>query len=169
VEKQGRKSILYGSHNQHSVSTRDTPIFCRVRAGMGDVAKDDEPVRIPSLRCKIMSLGAALAVVLLATGCDDEVGVSHTPPTGQGALIIDNETPTQVDVYLGGVFEGAVDNYKDQVWDLEPGVYRVVLNEQDGNRNYAADVDILEGRNTVLNVRISSSGLNQYDVLLERD
>jgi hypothetical protein len=119
--------------------------------------------------CWIMTKATAiLAAALIMGGCDlDEDKVSdHVPPAGQGALIVDNQTPTDLDVYLDGELQGEVDAFDDKTWDLAPGVYRLVVDEQDGDRNYATDLDILDGRNTVLDVMMNSPMASQYNVLL---
>jgi hypothetical protein len=87
----------------------------------------------------------------LAAGCDDST-YDHEPPAGQGALIVDNFTGDRVFVYVDGKAADNVKSGKDRAYDLRPGLYRVVLDGDDVERSWAGDVDILEGRLTVMEV-----------------
>jgi hypothetical protein len=108
---------------------------------------------------------AGLAILFLSPGCEwDDDEFDHEPPPGQGSIIIDNFTPTDIEFYLNGRLQGKVNDDDDEAFDLRPGVYRVVLNDEDGNYNWADDVDVLGGQLTVLTVRIGSSLDDSYDV-----
>jgi hypothetical protein len=114
-----------------------------------------------------VSLLAGLAL-LLGSGCEtDDEDYDHDPPLGQGSIIIENFTSTDIEFFVGGRFVGEVDDDDDRAFDFRPGVYRVVLNDDDGDRSWAADVDVLEGRLTILTVRIDVSSFNGYDVTRE--
>lgn len=43
-------------------------------------------------------------------------------------------------------------NKKVSYYDLEPGLYRVILEERGGRGTFRDDIDILLGRNTVIEV-----------------
>ncbi|MCE9614374.1 MAG: hypothetical protein K8T26_08860 [Lentisphaerae bacterium] len=101
--------------------------------------------------------GALLAGLLLASGCDTTEDFDHTAPPGQGALIVDNNGEMNVSVYVDGVLIGEVNDGHWEAFDLTPGVPRVVLDETNGDRTFAADVDILEGRNSILDVSVGGS------------
>ena len=81
-------------------------------------------------------------------GCDP--GFDHQPPPGQGAIVIENNTGDDLDVYIEGAQTNDVDAGEDEAYDLEPGVYRVVIDEETGTRSWREDVDVLEGKLTVL-------------------
>ena len=118
-------------------------------------------------------LGLLLAVGLLAFGCDDDVAntdtFDHTPPAGQGALIVNNQTDTEIDAYLDGLALGRVDNVDFTIFDHVPGNFRVVLTEVDGDRTAAVTVDVLEGRQTILDVNLDFGSLTAYDVTVRYD
>lgn len=106
-------------------------------------------------------LATLLLVYLCAiglTGCDWDDDRDHVPPDGFGALFVDNNTSRDLRVYVDGEEKGKVNDYSDRPFDLKPGVYRVVLDQSDSNRNWRDTVDIIEGRLTVLDVA-DGSGL----------
>lgn len=113
--------------------------------------------------CVVRAATIAVAVGLSAmlTGCEDD-SFSHKPPDGQGCLIVDNCTGDRLKVFIDG-FESTtrVNAYDDEAYDLDPGVYRVVLQERNGKRSCREDVDILEGRQTIM--RVHHSGHYQYN------
>lgn len=111
-----------------------------------------------SFRFVAATLGAAL---LLAVGCETS-RFDHTPPAGQGTLAIDNRTDTDIHVYINGYYTNDVGNYNDQTFDLDPGTYRVVLDEESGDRSFYDDVDVLEDQLTVLEV--TSASATSYSV-----
>lgn len=104
----------------------------------------------------------ALATWLLC-GCDEDE-YKHDPPVGQGTIVVDNYTGDRVYVYLNGREEGSLGGGKHQYYDLAPGLYRVALDADDSHRSWAEDVDVLEGRLTVLKVRGYSGDYDHFDV-----
>jgi hypothetical protein len=118
--------------------------------------------------CKwIGVLSISLATGLIA-GCDD-TEFDREPPAGQGSLIVDNFTGDRVRVYIEGVEDRSVSSGDHRYYDREPGVYRVALDGDDIRRYWAGDVDVLEGRRTVLEVRGYSSDFNSFDVRIYLD
>lgn len=114
---------------------------------------------------RLMSMWVAPAVALLLAGCDydSDNDRDHVPPAGLGALLVDNNTGDDIRVYVNGEQVGQVGDYSDRPFDLAPGLHRVVLDEINGDSTYRDDLDIIEGRLTVLDV----SGGNfdsDYDV-----
>jgi hypothetical protein len=104
-------------------------------------------------------------LTLLVSACDDGRD-DHEPATGLGAVQVDNNTSTELAVFVDGMKLGNVDSYKDEAYDLSPGVHRVVLDERgDGNKSDARDVDVLEGKTTVLDVSVPFAG-SGYDVVV---
>ena len=104
----------------------------------------------------------------LFAGCDWDESDKHKnydPPAGQGALRVANHTGDDIKVFVGGVELGLTGDYSDRVYNLDPGVYRVVLDQKRGDRSYRDDVDILEGRLTVMDVSYDQS-LFDYDVVI---
>lgn len=107
-----------------------------------------------------------LALPVLATlftGCEDE-DYDHNPPAGQGTLVVENRTWDRLYVFLDGAEVESVKEDKHKYYDLAPGVYRVVLDGDDSDRTWADDVDVLEGRLTVLEVREDSLDSDDFDV-----
>ena len=80
-------------------------------------------------------------------------------------MIVDNDTFNDISVFVDGRRLEEVRDDKKRIYDLDPGVYRVVLEEQGGRRSFRDDIDILDGRNTVLDVHSSGSS-SRYDVLV---
>jgi len=106
----------------------------------------------------------AVSLVPMMTGCEANGYSDHNPPAGQGSLVVDNHTADDIAIFLNGENRGHVNNSSDRILDLEPGVYRLVLtDEEGGDRSYAADVDVLEGRLTILEVWTASDP-HAYDV-----
>jgi len=100
--------------------------------------------------------------MVFATGCDDD-DVDHRPPPGKGALVVDNNSVARFQVFVDGEDRGRAGSFKQRAVDLDPGVYRVVLDEDDGDRSFRDDIDVLEGRTTVLDVSAGNLG-NRLDV-----
>lgn len=111
---------------------------------------------VPGTLTRVVLPAAMLAGLLLASGCDSEDDFDHTPAAGQGALIVDNQGVMDVDVFVDGALIGEVRDGDWKAFDLAPGVPRVVVDEDDGDRSFATDVDILEDRNTILTVTVAS-------------
>ncbi|MBN2561690.1 MAG: hypothetical protein JXQ75_12250 [Phycisphaerae bacterium] len=120
------------------------------------------------------SLSLALAAMIAAatfTGCedDDDSYYDHDPPDGQGTLMVVNNTRDHISVFINGAAQERTSERSWRPYDLDPGVYRVVLEQQGGERNFSDDVDILENRLTILDVDIDPDDLYRYDVLLRYD
>jgi len=96
-------------------------------------------------------------------GCDDSL-YDYTPPAGFGALIVDNFTGDRIRVYIDGQETETVSSGKHRIYDRLPGLHRVALDSEDIRRSWADDVDILEGRRTVMEVRGDSINLEAFDV-----
>lgn len=112
-------------------------------------------------------LGLALAAALpWLAGCD-ESEYDYDPPAGQGSLVVDNYTGDRIYVYVDGLEVDSVRSGKHRYYDLEPGVHRVALDGDDTRRFWADDVDLLEGRLTVLEVQGYSS--ESFDVRIYFD
>lgn len=111
-------------------------------------------------RTPVLSILAVALLTLLpaVTGCDDEEDYrDHEPPAGMGSLIVDNNSPEDIDIYLDAALDSRVKDGDDRIIDLAPGDYRVVLDSDDSDRLYSATMDILEGRLTILHVSIAIS------------
>jgi hypothetical protein len=117
------------------------------------------------------SLAGSFALCLGLAGCnlDDENDYDVVPSAGKGTLVVDNETTGDINLYVGGQSRGQVDDDSYLPSELNPGVYRVVLDGDDDDRVWAADVDILEGRLTVLRVSEDSDDRYDYDVTIDFD
>lgn len=102
------------------------------------------------------------------TSCDDG-SFDHDPPEGKGSIIVDNNTGTDTAVYLDGSLAGHADSGDSTIFDLEPGEYRLVLDEVDGTRNYRDDIDVLEGRLTILDVLPDAASIFRYYVTIDFD
>lgn len=115
--------------------------------------------------------GIFLSCVLVAgfsmalTGCESH-SFDHTPPAGKGSIIVDNKTVDDLLVYISGHHTNDVADFDYEIFDLDPGVYRVVLDEKGGYRTYRGDVDVLEGQLTVLGVRRNYLVSSEYDVVI---
>ncbi len=110
---------------------------------------------------------AGVAGMLLAGGCDwdRDDDSDHDPAEGFGALYVDNNTGDDIRIYVNGEQVARVGDYADKVVDLEPGVYRIILDGDDTDRNFREDIDIIEGRLTVLDVAYDGSIFDDdYDV-----
>jgi len=111
-------------------------------------------------------LGVLLLFVAMAwmvAGCDDSE-FDYEPPAGKGALIVDNFTGDRVLVYIDGEEMERVSSGRHRAYDCLPGVRRVALDSEDIRRSWAGDVDILEGRRTVAEVRGDYVELDYFDV-----
>ncbi len=111
----------------------------------------------------------ALWAFVVIGGCESRKEFDHVPPSGLGALIVDNHARDDIEVYADGVRLGRVDDWRYSIFDLKPGYYRIVLRGEDGGRAFAGDVDILEGRQTILDVSIDPNDINRYVVLVGFD
>lgn len=120
---------------------------------------------------RLLSLAAVAAFALLACGCEDaDDDFDHDPPAGLGTLYIDNNTGDDLDVFVDGVRLGGADDYDERFFDLAPGVHRLVLAaDDDEDRSYRDDIDILEGRRTIVDVDRDSDDFDRYDVVVYFD
>jgi hypothetical protein len=109
-------------------------------------------------------VAAAAASLLLVAGCeDDSDDFEHTPAAGLGALVIHNETTDDMTVFIDGGGTNEVEAWESAAYDLSPGLHRVVLDQENGDRTYRDDVDILLGRLTELKVRYRPDDLDHYE------
>jgi hypothetical protein len=112
-------------------------------------------------------LAPLLAVAFLLAGCDyDDDDYSHDPAPGKGALIVENRTGDDIAVYVDGARLEDADEDDDTAYDLSPGVRRVVLDQRGGDATFRGDVDIIEGRLTVMDVAFDSFDLDEFDVAI---
>ncbi len=111
----------------------------------------------------IMTLSASL------TGCDDSKdNFDETPAQGNGTLIVDNGSGTDCNVFVDGLNEGSVNNDHYIARDIQPGQIRVFIRSRDGDHySHGKDVDILEGRRTIL--RLTFDGFNDFKINVEYD
>ena len=121
--------------------------------------------------CTRLALSVALALTaLFAAGCDDSEGnYAHTPPPGQGSLIVDNNGWLNVSVFIDGVDYGDVRDGQWKAFDLEPGDYRVVLDEPNGDRSFRTDIDILQDRQTIMDNTGPGPGRDDLAVIVTFD
>lgn len=110
----------------------------------------------------LIASALAMLAFALAAGCEER-HYDHTPPGGQGSLILDNFTGDRIRVFIDGGDAGVLDEYDDTAWDLRPGLHRLVLDQRNGPRYAAWDVDIITGRLTVIRIRISDWNWRLYD------
>ncbi|OGV61883.1 MAG: hypothetical protein A2283_06255 [Lentisphaerae bacterium RIFOXYA12_FULL_48_11] len=117
-----------------------------------------------SLLCAYMLIGS------LICGCDENSYYDHVPAVGMGCLVLDNNSGDDIEVFLDGVEVFRLDGGDEEIQDLEPGVYRIVLSADYTGRSYSSDVDILKGHLTILDVRPNSStSYYYYDVITTYD
>lgn len=104
----------------------------------------------------------------LSAGCDDSE-FSHDPPARQGTLVVDNWTWDRIQVYIDGRLDESVTSDKHTYYDLRPGLYRVALDGDDTDRYWVDDVDVLEGRLTVLEVEDDPNDYDEFNVRIYLD
>lgn len=115
------------------------------------------------------ALAAVAAALLGLPACEEDDKFDHDPPAGQGTLYVDNETADDLDVYIDGAKTNSVDDGDTRYYDLAPGVHRVVLDDDNGDRNFRDDVDVLQGQRTILEVRTDWNDSDAYDVFVYFD
>lgn len=121
--------------------------------------------RVRRYAARLTGAAIFLACCLCGPGCEDGDSHDHVPPAGQGSLFLVNDTASKITVFVDGSRACDVDHGDEQALDLEPGLYRVVLNSDDSDRSFGGDVDILENRLTVLDVSDDTSSPYAYDVI----
>lgn len=104
-------------------------------------------------------------VIPLLTACDEDNDRDFDPASGKGAIVVDNNTGRNIIVFIDGVRQGRVGDFSDRAFELDPGVYRIVLDEDGGDRNYRDDIDVLVNRLTILDVDVDNDFFDDdYDV-----
>jgi hypothetical protein len=121
---------------------------------------------IPGIPWAALSLLAG-ALTFLA-GCDDS-RFSREPPVGQGSVVVDNYTGDRLRVYVDGLEIESTSADDHRYYDLDPGLYRMALDGEDVGRSWAGDVDVLNGRRTVLEVRGYTGDYRSFDVRIYFD
>lgn len=116
----------------------------------------------------LIAFAASLSLTLLGCESDDEV-FDHDPPAGKGTLYVDNRTPNDCDVFIDGQQQRGVDDYDDEWYDLDPGLPRVVVDQDDSDRVFRGDIDILEGQRTILELSVDPNDLNRFDAYIYFD
>ncbi len=107
---------------------------------------------------------SALLLAWCLAGCDyEDDDHDHDVPPGLGSLIVDNNTADDIAIFIDSVRANNVDGYEHKSFDLRPGVHRVVLDERGGENSFHDDVDILEGRRTIMDIGSADSD-GDYDV-----
>ena len=107
---------------------------------------------------------AALALTFPLTGCEsNDDDFDHDPPAGMGTLYVVNRTPNDCDVYIDGSRVGGVDEDDREWYDLDPDVHRVVVEQDDSYRVFRGDVDVLEGKRTILELSVDPGDLYRFD------
>lgn len=110
---------------------------------------------------------ALLSAFTLFAGCETEdEDYDHVPSPGNGSLIIDNDSDSDMALFLDGSYTSSINDGETRIIDIAPGLYRIVLDENDGNRSYRSDIDILENRLTILNVSKDLSDGYSYSVTI---
>lgn len=118
------------------------------------------------LRVGALALVAAMLLAVLS-GCEEDSYRDHNPPAGQGSIVVDNNTGIEFDVFIDGSPAGSVGDWSERILDREPGVYRFVLTEDDGGGSFRDDIDVLDGRLTILHVEDDGSRFGGYYVWVE--
>jgi len=102
----------------------------------------------------VAALLAVCLVLAFVAGCEDDDDYNHNPPEGKGSLIIDNTTYDDIYVWIDGIQVLRAPYRSERVYDIDPGEHRVVLDQRDGDRYHAEDVDILQSKVTVWKVSL---------------
>lgn len=121
------------------------------------------------MKKKLCYAGCALILACALIACEDDDDFNYTPQDGFGALIVDNYTDDDISIFVDGI---ELQETKDSSWrgyDLKPGVRRIVLDQQGGDHSYAGDIDILEGRKTIVDVYFSPDSIYLYEIRIDVD
>jgi hypothetical protein len=110
-----------------------------------------------------------LLVSTLFTGCEDEDDFSYSPAGGFGALIIDNYTDDDISVFVDGTERPETKDSSWKGYDVEPGLRRLFLEQQGGDHAYIGEIDILEGRKTIVDVYFSPDSIYLYEIRVSID
>jgi hypothetical protein len=109
---------------------------------------------------------ALSAMLAFCFGCEDDE-IEYRPPTGQAAIGIDNNSSSDIEVYIDGEKKVTVGDWSEKAFDLEPGVYRLVLRDEDyDDRSYSSDIDLIEDNLTEVTVTTSTRDVNEFDVTI---
>ena len=115
-------------------------------------------------------LAMAAMVTTWSAGCDDDDDdYDHASPAGMGTLVVDNNTPDRVRVFVDGVSVQSVGKGDKRYYDLDPGDYRIALDGEDTDRFWTGDADILQGRLTILKVSDDLGDFDDFDVDFDYD
>lgn len=113
-------------------------------------------------------LAAAAMVSVWSAGCDDD-DYDHDVPAGQGTLVVDNQTPDRVHVFIAGAQVQSVGDGDERYYDLAPGLYRIALDGDDTDRFWAGEADVLQGRLTILKVNNDLGDFDEFNVDVDFD
>lgn len=69
-------------------------------------------------------------------------------------------------MFLNGIRVRDVDRGEVQYYDLDPGVYRVVLDGDDNPRSFAGDVDVLADQKTIMEVDLNLYDYRRFDIFI---
>ena len=115
----------------------------------------------------LTALAASLSLTLL--GCDSGKDFDHDPPAGKGTLYVVNYTPNDCNVFIDGTEKRGVDADDNEWYDLDPNTRRVVVDQDNTYRVFRGDVDILEGKRTILELSSDAVDLNRFDAFIYFD
>jgi hypothetical protein len=108
--------------------------------------------------------------LLPLTGCESSSDdFDHDPPAGMGTLYVVNRTPNDSRVFIDGERVSDVDGDDYEWFDLTPGTHRVVVNQGNTDRSFRDDVDVLDGRRTILKLSVDPSDPHEFDTSIDFD
>ena len=109
-------------------------------------------------------------LLLSLTGCDDSSDdFDHDPPAGMGTLYVVNRTPDDSRVFIDGERVSDVDSDDYDWFDLTPGAHRVVVTQGNTDRKFRDDVDVLDGRRTILELSVDPTDPHDFDTFIDFD
>ncbi len=112
----------------------------------------------------------AAAALIAVAGCDlDDDDYDEGLPAGQGAIVVLNNTPDDVSVYIDSAEQRETDAFDDRRYIRDPGVYRLVLEQQGGRRSYREDIDVIADRVTIVDIAFEPGDPFDYDVIVRID